>query len=110
MSGDRIERRPVGTVDDWARSQMPEFQRVMTPHLDFALRADNDKHQYYASDITQNAFAGWLAARRGLVRAGTVNSRGAWPQVVLNASGREAKHGTAVYVLRTPPYLPGAPE
>lgn len=96
-----IRRREVMNVDDWVvRKQMPEFQKAMTPHLDFTRRVGaSAPHQYYASDVTQNAFAGWLAARRDMVCVGAVSSKGAWPKAELNAAGRELKDGAEIFAL-----------
>lgn len=101
MRDDRADRRPLMDEDDWAALQMPVFERVMTPHLDFTKRVGpHAPHQYYSSDVTQNAFAGWLACVRSLVPAGVVDSRGSYPSAQLNAAGRQLPHATVLFSMR----------
>lgn len=88
--------------DQWAAGQMPAFERELTPHLDFTKRVGaSAPHQYYASDITQNAFAGWLACVRSLTCAAFVDSRGSYPRAEMTPEGRVLPHGTALYALRS---------
>ncbi|MNK65501.1 hypothetical protein D3C87_847980 [compost metagenome] len=110
VSAEILKRRPVMDVDGWAETQMPEFQRAFTPLLDYTRRADPAApHQYYASEVTQNVFAGWLAARRGLVAVGVIGERASWPECELNAAGRVLQRGTVVYAVQRTNILSGAP-